>query len=381
MIKKSSELIVFLLVILLLPLGEAIGISGTQLTITEFFVPGETFTYTFYAMPMKENQELTFLAEGVFEDYVTFSPEKITGNDGDYVPFQATIKLPSEAEPGRLSTKICVIEDPSGGSISIRTKACAIVRFMSLYDGKYINMAFSAPNANVNETVPFTVSIDNFGKEDISEIRGEIEVFEGETTIAKLNTNTVSLNSKESTVLIANWDSTGIKAGEYSAKATVYYDGEKKEAYDDFLLGKLNVLIEDYTKKVELGKINEFQITVKSGWNLDISSIYGEVRLLDDNKEIVSFKTPSESLKSWETKTFLGYLDGNKVKSTGKYDAEIRLHYLNQMTSVMGEIEVVDSLTEEKPKAEFNMLLLIAVIAVVVMFIFLIIRRKSKNEA
>ncbi|UCD03489.1 MAG: hypothetical protein JSW73_03055 [Candidatus Woesearchaeota archaeon] len=380
MIKKVYKYALFFLAFfLVLPLANAVLISGSKLLYTEYFVPGKTFTYTFYATPSVDGQKLAMTAPGPFQEYFIISPETIVATTGDFAKFTAIITLPLEApEPGKHRNKICVGEADTGGDgmIVVKAKSCGAVVFISLYDGKYIKSRLLPTNSNAGDLVPINLQISNWGKEDISELKADLVISENDKVLATLNTDTVSLASTETKDLKTKWNSEGVKEGKYNINATIYYDGNIKRQNTTFRLGHLNVFIEDYTKKVIIGEINKFDIDILSGWNLDIPSVYGEVKVFKDKELVTSFKTTPEYLKPWRKATLLGYLDGTKLESIGEYDVTIKLFYMNSTTTEPGKITVIEPELEEKPESKVDAsVILLVVISIALIIIFTILYR------
>lgn len=377
-------IIFFSLMLFVFPLAESVIIAAQEVLHTTFFIPDGTYTYDYTARTTRDNQEVIFTARGDLQDYMSFEPQGGQGGaKGDYIPFKMTINFPSEISPGKHTNYICVEEAKAGGQgIAVKTEACARIDFISLYEGKYVVARFDAPNANVGDTVEFSTKVENWGTETISSLSANVEVFEGETQIATVSTDKQSLDSKGKVNLIASWNSAGKNQGEYSAKATVFYDGESIDAgTDDFLLGTLDIDIVDYTKQAKINTINEFTIDVKSNWNSNIPSIYGEVSIEKEGTEIKSFKTVSENLAPWQVKKLTGYLDTNGIESTGTYDVEITVYYMNEETKESGQIEITDAMTE-KPKSEainLNNTTLIIIVFVVLVVVMTLVIYKFKH--
>ena len=102
---KTKSLMWIIAILIMSNTVLAIGLSPARKT--EIFVPGETLTYTYYAVNNEyKNMEVQLFANGGLGKYVEFEKETITINENEYmVPFKFTIKLPNKMTEGENTAK------------------------------------------------------------------------------------------------------------------------------------------------------------------------------------------------------------------------------------------------------------------------------------
>jgi len=140
-----------------------------------------------------------------------------------------------------------------------------------------------------------------------------------------------------------------------------------------FNIGELIIHLVNYTKQVEIGGINSFDIEIESGWNNKIDGAYAEVFISNSSVDLFSFKTSSTSLEPWEKKTITGFFDTSNF-TKGFYDANITFIYygkdVGKSSSELVKIEFV------KGENNFQMILLISAGAILLLVVLWIIIKK-----
>ena len=376
-----KKYIVIFLLLLFLPIVNAVGIGGNDLNFEVNFVPNGEYTYTYYLITTSgQSQNYQPFVQGDLKNYSSFNPSILKDVSKGTIPFEVTFKLPSELEPGIHSQKICIAEtESSGGSIGYKTTSCAVIKFISFYSGKYISASLNSPKGNLGDILTFKILVKNWGKENISSVSADIDLYEKSNKIGRISTNSISLNSGSNGEITADLDTSSYTPGEYTAIATINYDGNIKKINNTFKIGTLDINILNYTNQAYTNKINPFNINIESKWNSKINSIYSEVKVIKDGKELTSFKTPSESLDPWKTKTLKGYLDATNL-DLGKYELNITVFYENKSKSQLGEVEIIKQpIKKQKLEISNTTIVISALIVIIIILVILFLKYAKKR--
>jgi len=396
---RYIKLICFLVIFLFVPFCYSIGLYSTNLKDTMFFTPNleKTYTHSFktnsgftedYELYVRMQTEAVNLTKYVTLD--KYYVEDVPTNS--LVPFTAYLNLPEKIDvPGYHEIRVGARETQTlgGGNIGVRTAAEARIIIIVLYPYRYIEWSFSTENINVNETATFTINIQNFGEPTIEKARATIKIYNPEEKLVKTAfSDSKTIMPSKTEVLTATFSTKNMEPGEYKAVAILDYDGNKSTKNASFLIGTLNVDLIDYTKQFIENSTDKMEIKVKSGWNSKIENIYADLDILDkENKTISgkSFKTVSETLEPWKTKTLVGYFNTFGLKSDN-YSISITLNYNDVAKTEYGNIEIIKAEMPEKEKPSFiemisNTTTLFIVIAVLLIAnIIWMLLRKRKRE-
>ncbi|PIN85947.1 hypothetical protein COV19_07055 [Candidatus Woesearchaeota archaeon CG10_big_fil_rev_8_21_14_0_10_44_13] len=327
-------LVFMLLFMLSVPAAFSIGISSEPMPYYYFFTPNMEISMEMKCYDYAD--DCLPYAEGEFSENVMFGSLVQTGDNEK--SFSVKVNMPPEAgAPGehRLYLGVSDVKNTASSGISVLTKVRKIMRFMILYEEKYVQASFSAPNINENEVGKFTFTVSNFGKPDLMLVYGQIDIFndQGEK-IGTAKSGSRGLKSTESKTLTAEWDSKGIKAGQHTAVGILYYDGNEKLMNQTFLIGMKDVSMINYTDKFEEGRISRMDINVKNSWNGPINDLHSSISVNG-----TEFKTPSITMGAFGTGTLTGYLDATMLKK-GRYDAEIKIYFDGSEKTQAAKIEV-----------------------------------------
>ena len=293
--------------------------------------------------------------------------------------FKVTINFPQESSllPGSHNLYIAAKEESSsqrefiGTSIIIR----AVVSVYIPYPGEYIDSSIKIPDVNEGEKVPVEVSVVNKGTANLT-VTPEVTFYDDSSKeISKITFDSSKINRGEMDYFRRYLDSEGFKPGSYFAEAVIDYNGQKLIINKTFNIGNLYINITNFTRNLTAGEINKFAIGIKSSWNNKIEGIYADVKLLLNESEIASFRTPSVELIPWENKELEGYLDATTLKS-GKYKIVINLVYAGRSTYSSGEVVVLKKPIDSVWFIAGGILIGIAAIIVVAYILIKIFRRK-----
>jgi len=279
------------------------------------------------------------------DQYVTLEdPAPETGSRTVFVH----LNLPESLEtPGNNYIYLQATELPThtygvGGVASIRVPIIVEVP----YPGIYAEMSLAAPSVNVGELAKFTVNVRNYGTEDLSNVWANIDIYEDNVLVKSVSTDKATLLSQETKELPAYLPTTGMNAGVFTAKATLFYAGNTLTSEAILKIGTLYIDIVDYTKDFEAGKINKEDIVVESKRNSMVKNVYADININDQ-----SFKTPNYDLHPWGSQVMTAYFDATDF-AEGEYDADITVRYEKKKTEERGKISVGEGEAETEPVEE-----------------------------
>lgn len=329
--------------------------------------------------------KVKFEARGGLSEYVTFNEDYVDIPSGGKYFFTFNLKLPESIPPGRNRLEIGatdVTPPPPGGGIRAVTAAYKAFFIEAPYPGKYIESSFTAKDIEENGIVEFNVNIASKGSESIDKIDGMIEIFSGDAEITALTLERIAdIQPGESRTLAAEWDSTGNKVGEYTAKATINYDGQQQVLEAKFRIGTLMLKIINYTREFYKGELNRFDIEIGSFWNTELTGVYGEIEVGSEK-----IKTLESNLPPWGKTEITAYLDANNLE-VGNYTAKMVVHYADKSSEETGTISILPKreriieLPSKIPSIAILLVITITLLVVgnVILVIYFIKNKKPKQ--
>ena len=379
-----SNLLILILSIILLQGVCAVGFGQKErgrLT----YEPGLTKAFGYILIPTSSSVlNYSVKITGSFADYMSLDPpllENVPPNERPAfrVVFEMPDKLPENIGPGEHKQDINIVEEINvKGGLSVRTGALIRINVYVLYPTTYLTGSVQAANINEGEDLQVTVNAHNYGKQKINSVNAKIEILNSEEILQKtLYTQTSSIESNTNTVLTATGTSFGLKPGDYKAKATIYWDNNVTIMTNTFRIGALNALINDFTKEVLQGTINEFNIFVESLWNDELENVYAEITIGED-----VIKTPTINIPAWKEVKLTGYWN-TKNLPLGEYDTNIRILYpeglikslddkviiKEEPPQINNEIDIQDNTTQAKKIPNTTIMMYVLSIAVLVLII------------
>lgn len=334
------------------------------------FESNHKYTFKFDAISDSPEKEIEVYVEGDLSQYASLDKDKLIGGGS----FQVNLILPEEVEKSGKNTLIVgVREIPSesefiGTNVNIR----AIVNVYVPYPGKYLEAQLNVPDANVGNLIPVELHVINRGKDSL-EVSPVILFFDSQMNEAgRLTFQPATLNTSEDRYFRKYLNSSGLRPGNYIAQAKISYNGDLFEVNRSFRIGSLFVNITDFTRELRKGGIRKYFVDVESKWNGELSEVFADVNL-SNGVENITFRTPSVTLKAWESKKIEGFLDTSDLE--GFYNTTVMLNYENKNSLAYGVLVVT----------AFNSLLWIGIGAVVIILTiiaFIVFRKKlyKKNK-
>jgi hypothetical protein len=355
------------------------------------YEPGLKFEVKYHSVTDDSNNSLFIFADGDFKEYVKFDKTKIVGSD----TFTAFIELPNSVEIyGKRKLFITVAEEnkiQDGKGLSTLLRVGALIQIKVPYPDKYAEIKTLDVNfANPGDPIAILLAVENLGTGELTPDASIVIRNEQEEILDTFILDKVLIPSLGINYYTKNKD-TGYGSGTYNVTAIVNYG---KEIRDSRILrvGELFIDIVSISNESLIGKINNFDLTIRSFWNNKLEEVYAEVQVYSSNMTLVdSFKTPSVDLYPWSDTYLKGYFNAEKLE-LGEYDANVTLHYRDKVlqrratTNKLTKIFVVNPPIEEPKGLTISPVMLIGIIMgaiiifLIAVIIFLFIGKKGEKN-
>jgi hypothetical protein len=320
------------LMLIAMPTIKAIGISPGRTLVN--FEPGKEGVINFEVVNDEHKKMDVMIApRGDADIEIYYNGNPLTGavvfeENEPEKKFQYRFKLPQEMLPGLHETSITAIELPqeSGKGIYVSASAGVATEFavQKLYPGSYLGLDFNIAEGDAGGTTKFIVSASNLGEQAVKSAHAQIDIFDSGKKIKSLQTETGGIGSRERKDFTAEWKPE--KEGKYTAKATMFFDGNSTEIEKSFDIGSAKLeLLGINADEFKLGDIAKLELLVGNRWNEQLDNVYAELSIPGK----AGIKSSFESIPALSNATLTIYWDTKGVKP-GDYDGKLILHYANK---------------------------------------------------
>lgn len=280
---------VFFLLLLTIPSLVALALGGSRISPVTY-IPGTTITnhYIVYGT----DYPVKVMVDGSVFRHITTT--EIINNEFDLI---ISFPLGEYVPVGSHTLGLTVLEEPpSQQGISAQVTVSKNIEVIVYSYEKDIQVSLSAPNINEGSKVIFQLGVQSVGYPDIDEVSGEIIVYDDSgTTRGSITTDKKPLQSLSGLTFIVPFDTSTFSSGNYQAVATVWYDRKSRKTNTTFLIGNLDLILNNYTSMFQPG-FNEFSVQVTSNWGNPLRNVYAKLFL--NGTELV--QTPSIDLEPWQ---------------------------------------------------------------------------------
>lgn len=370
--------ILALCIICLSPL--ILGISGVSPAIYEVdFEPNLKQEFRFVYSFDKGVELEAYINEGPLSQYVTIKSEEYKFGKKEVI---VELKLPAKVDiPGLHRIRVGARPLPSAGQgVTLSADGGGIIKVRIPYPGKYAELSLNTEFANVGEDIPYTLSVNSRGEEDIF-IKPILEIRNtNNKLINTINLEDRVIKSREAHSYEGVIKTTDYQPGDYNLTAIVEFGGEQPTTITVlFRLGELKIQIINFTKEVEPEKLNRFRLEIESLWNDPIPGVYGTIKIIGYPEKTA--KTPSITLKPWKKMDLVGFIDTTGIDSK-KFQAELRVYYANKTTFEIVEVGII-----QKTNWVFIAIVIGSIIAgllvlsLIVIIVFLLVRLKYSKKS
>lgn len=311
------SLIIILLMIVLLYEVSALGISPSTRKV--YFEPNLEKTYYVNIINNEKKDMIVNLSvSGDMKECISFEKRSIEFKSYEHrKKVNYKLNLPSEMMPGIWNAEILIEEAGrpfvQGNIITATMSIASDISIVVVPEGKHIIGELKAKDTDKLGNLDFTIDLENIGSKDILKTNADIKIFSSDgSVIAILKTNIAGLKRNSKTLLRASAPVSTIenlKEGEYSAKASIYYDGLMIGSKDNFMVGEPSVNISIFA--YDLGnQAYRFNFTASSNWNKKIEDIFIDLDVFDINgNAILSTRSSPFSIEPEKKSTLFLYGD------------------------------------------------------------------------
>jgi len=406
----AKGIAMILLMIFFINTASAMGI-GPALNVVDFTPSVEKELSFRIVNNENKDMKVAVYPQGELAEYIKLEKSivEIKASESEKI-IKYKVAFPEKLEPGTRTADILVLEIPTeetvlvlGNKTVIFNEQQSMVKAtISLihqlivtvpYPDKYVNGKVYISKANVNETVTFTVSLFNLGKQDVRKAKAVI-VIKAPTgeELAVIKTDEISLNSLAESKLVGYWTANAGN-GNYYAEVIVDYDGKTFIMAKDFSVGDLRIEIESLeVDNFRLGTIAKFDVLLRSRWNEKIPNVYADLQVIDSSgNKMADFKTNIVNLDQKSIGEVSGLWDTAGVE-VGRYDVNVKVNYggktaekLFQTVVSIDKIEVQGSLTGQaisarNTKRDSILILIVAILIAINIGWFVYFKKIRKNK-
>lgn len=379
--KNGGLCLIFVLVCLILIENVfALGVGPAKVEYN--FEPGMEQTINYFVLEDNPSMEHEISLEGDLAPYVRLDRTSLVGADS----FNVKIKLPERIEkPGKHTIFVVVAQkiDPEliQGAIGTSITMKVVINIYVPYPGRYLDIDLRGQDVNVGDPLTFELNLESKGEQEVT-VTPYIEVFAGNNSKEVLPFNTRTIKSQEKIGLQKVLDTSSYNPGVYKAIAIVDY-GVLAQDEVQFRVGELRIDIINYTKQIEIDKIEKFELEIQSGWNDPIDGAYADVTFFNSSGFSQSFRTTTSTLTPWENKKIESYFDTSNF-SIGFYNANVTLSYFGKNSGKSSSLIIQVEFIEKKAKG-FSILLIILggsvfVVCAIILLILKFFRKNGKRK-
>lgn len=358
-----------------------------------------------------ENKDMRVMIyfQGELSEYASIDKNIITVNsDESEKTIRYKINVPAGLSPGTKKLDVMMLElgenidtDKLELDKTIIFSTVLIVHQLRVnvpYPGVFAEGILYISEANVNDTLTFTVNVLNKGTQEIKNINGEL-VIKGPTNeeIKRIQSGTIaSIDAGQAEKLTINTIA-DMNPGVYYAEFIVHYNDKQFVLRDTFRVGSQSIDIEAIrVENFKLGTIAKFDVDLLNRWNQPVRSVYADMKVLNSQSvEVAAFRTSPIDINPLSRDTLTGYWD-TKGMDVGTYDIKVILNY--ESTSIekifktvvgIDSIKIQDSslsgqvIASEGVGNKLSLLYILVIISIVFnigLFIYFKFMRKKSQE-
>jgi len=357
--KLAATIVAMLLSsLIILPVAFSLGVTPGR---TEMAFKPETHKQITLTMINNEHKDMRALvySEGSLKGFVNVQPTIIEFKAGESAKrYSFDLALPKNINtPGTNEIKIMIKELPAdqatgedAAKITATVEVMHQLRIMVPYPGKYLDADFIADVDSTEAASDFTLPLHNKGKNDLKDIKADIEIIDAYTgkKTDEIETAAISLASGAKGKLTANLNKE-LQRGKYLAKIKISYDGKSLDFEREFFAGTPTISIASITvDKFSLGSIAKFDMWLENQWNSRLDGVSAEFLITDyQGKEKGKFKTAETGIDSGSLGQLQGYWDTADA-NPGEHSLKIILKYAGIVREQLYKMQVgIDKITIE----------------------------------
>jgi len=328
----AGFVLILTIVLLMAASAGALGVTPAR-SIMDY--SGEKTEVSFMAIN-SENRDVSVVAsvQGELKEYLRIIDKEFILPAKQSRSVRYEVNLPAELAPGLHTAEIVVLQLPEEGSLGETAIGAALAVVSQLhvnvpYPGKYAEADLKLAGPNGDGGYSFVAPVVSRGEFDIISLRATIDVFTSlNEKVVTIETQEVSLASRQRVELVADFDASELSPGPYRAVATIKYDEAVLTVEHNFNLGEKRLVLQNIeVNDFSLGEIAKFELEVENKWGDVARDAYAEIFVYGDGGGILaSFKSPTQDIPPLNRAQLIMYGDTAGWRS-GTYDAKLSLKY------------------------------------------------------
>lgn len=369
----------------------AVGISSYDSVVKEVdFQAGKEIRFQYFITQTTGRvMDYSFSKSGHLSQYLRFDPPLFSSaTPGQTLPFEVILNFPEDDEnitAGQHTIFFGVQEQtpPSlSGAIglSASTSVETGIRVRVLAWNKSVQASLAASPVSEGGDAIINAGASSWTRTTIDEAYMSIRVIDAEGQIIKTfvtEKRQISPGQPISFLPII-WGTLGVRPGIYTLDGTLHFDGYETATTAKLQIGELTVNIDQYTKAISSGKINEINVLLSSNWNHPLASVHYTLESIKGKK---SLKSPTFDIDTFGQASAAVFWDAT-ADQPGDYDVVITAHYEGATNEEKGKIKVLapGELPQLEQPFSFTMLLLIILILLLLIISNLYWFRRTKEK-
>ena len=142
----------------------------------------------------------------------------------------------------------------------------------------------------------------------------------------ELVTNKKKLEKNEDIELSENVDRENFEIGEYRVRAVTNFDTQEVEIIKDLIIGDIEVDLSYFNSYFISNQVNEYSIELFNKWNRKIEGIYGEIKIKNNDDELLSsFRTKSFEISALSSIKIEDFFNAKDI-GIGDYKVEVSVY-------------------------------------------------------
>lgn len=352
-----------------MPQINAISLGGDQIS-PIIYEPGKNIENLYSISETNLGVDISIGCDTEICSYISTS--ELTDNQ-----FSLNIKFPEDLEidPGSYTFNLKVTEMQGEGAKvgSLLSVARQFIVEVYSYE-KSIETSLSAPSINQGSDMIFTLNVNSRTYSDIDNVNARIFVYDQfGKNVGEVATESKSLESLSSISFSVPFNAKDLPLGDYRAQAVINYDGRQKTVEDEFKIGNLDVIVENYTSSVSRG-FSDFVIKVRNNWGDEIKGVYAQL-FIGENKIL---HTPSIDLNAWGAGELKAI--GNFDLSPGQYPATLKIFFEGEQKDQQIMLEIIESEQSESNNEVLLILLSGLILSSILLSVMVYLKKKNKED-
>ncbi|MBD3319135.1 hypothetical protein GF342_04470 [Candidatus Woesearchaeota archaeon] len=376
----STFLRFFLLILLV-----STAVSAARMTLPAerqfLFEPGKTYTVQFGVVTQPGTPTTVIVEDGPLKQYTTANPDVVKGSERKLERVDLTIKLPNEEWDPGVYTLSYRVEEAFKEGATARGAVRTTLDFINAFDGTYPVISVTAENGVFGEPLPITISVRNYGTQEIQSAQSHVKVFYRDELVREFDTVSKKIpflahESLSHSAVIAEGT-----PGQYRAEVTTMIDGAPHQHEVHFFLGQPDIVVVDYNRKAEIGRVNDLSVKLLNIWD---GIVHGRMELsMMVNGTLITALNPEVGLESWKESTHSLFFSVPSYIKPGTYQGTLKTSFLGATKEMRVAVEFVEQASVEVPEENVPVwtagLILLLLLAVALLLLTLArVRRNSR---